>query len=128
MNATTIGCLGFVIAAGTWALWFRRVSAVNIPENRTGFVLTMALAALLGIASFARGPGWVGAVAAGLAILLGGFFLFTVAIGAQKGGTGRFRIGEKMPEIRAPADDGQIFEVASLTGNPLLLKFFRGHW
>ncbi len=128
MSGAMTGYLGFAIAAGTFAIWFRRVFAVNIPKNRSGFVVVMALAALLGIAAFAQGPGWIGGIAAALAILLGGFFLLTVAIGDQKGSTGQFQVGQKVPEIRAPADDGRLFEVASLTGNPLLLKFFRGHW
>jgi cytochrome oxidase Cu insertion factor (SCO1/SenC/PrrC family) len=88
----------------------------------------MAGAAALGAAAFVQGTGWVGGVPAGLAILFGCFFLLTVAIGDQKGGSGQFQLGQPVPNFTAPDDDGEPFELASLTGNALLLKFFRGHW
>lgn len=126
--STMIGVLAFAIAATTFAIWFRRIYAVDIPENRTGFVAVMAAAGVLGIAALVQGTGWLGGLAAGLAILLGAFFLLTGAIGEQKGGSGQFQLGKKLPDLSAPTDGGEVFDVASLTGNPLLLKFFRGHW
>jgi hypothetical protein len=128
MSGTVTGVLALAIALAAGTVWFRRALAVNLPKDRTGFVVAMVGAVALGIAAFVQGAGWIGGVPAGVAILIGAFFLLTVAVGDQKGGSGRFHLGQPVPNFTAPADDGTPFELASLTGNPLLLKFFRGHW
>ena len=120
--------LAFVIAVATGALWFRRVYAVRLPENRSGFVAAMTAAVALGVAALALGAGWGGGLLAGLAIVAGLVFDTLVAISAQKGGPGAFRLGAPVPDFAAPDDDGRTFALSSLAGRPLLLKFFRGHW
>lgn len=128
MTGTITAYVALAIALGAGAVWFRRAFAVNLPEDRTGFVVVMAVAAALGVAAFVQGTGWLGGMAAGLAIGFGCVFLLTAAIGDQKGGSGKFQIGKPVPNFTAPDEDGEIFDLASLAGNPLLLKFFRGHW
>jgi hypothetical protein len=128
MTGTLLGIIALGCNLGTGFIWFRRNNAVAIPEDRTFFVLAMSLGFCLGIAAVALGPGVGGGVAAGLAILLGGMFLFTVLIGDQKGGAGEFRVGQPVPDFSAPDENGEPFELASLAGRPVLLKFFRGHW
>ncbi len=128
MNGFLLGWVAFAIALGTGAIWFRRAYAVNLPENRGGFVAAMVAATSIGIIAFVEGAGWVGGIPAGIAILIGCFLLLTVAVSEQKGGTGQFQLGQPVPEFTAPDENGEPFEIASLIGNPLLLKFFRGHW
>jgi cytochrome oxidase Cu insertion factor (SCO1/SenC/PrrC family) len=123
-----LGFAALALVGGAGVAWFRRAFAVALPENRAAFVAVWALGAALGIAALLLGAGWVGGIPAALAILAGSFFLFTVAISAQKGGSGAFQVGAPVPDFGAPDDAGDPFELSSLAGRPLLLKFFRGHW
>ncbi len=125
---TALAIAAFAGVLGTGIVWFRRARAVNLPENRTGFVVAMAAGAALGIAALVSGVGWLAGVAAVLAVLGGGFLLFSVAISAQRGGAGKFQLGAPVPDFRAPDENGEPFRLSSLAGRPLLLKFFRGHW
>jgi hypothetical protein len=128
MDGAVLGIIAFLCSIGTGVLWFRRIGAVAIPENRTPFVIAMATGAVLGIAALSLGAGAIGGTAAVVAIAAGGLFLLTVLIGDQKGGSGALVVGESIPNFTAPDENDAPFELASLLGRPLLLKFFRGHW
>lgn len=126
--ATAAALLGFAIALGSGASWFRRMKAVQLPADRTPFVVAMGVAAALGAAAFIAGVGWVAGILAGFAVLAGTMFMVLVAVSAQKGGTGAFVVGQPVPVFSAPDDSGEPFSLSSQAGRPLLLKFFRGHW
>jgi hypothetical protein len=128
MSGTVLGFIAFAVVFVTGFLWFRRIHAVSLPEDRRGFVAAMLMGLALGITALASGAGWLGGVPAGLAIFLSTFFAFTVAISAQKGGAGAFQLGQPLPDFSAPDQDGRPFQLSSLAGQPVLLKFFRGHW
>ncbi len=129
MTAATLAILAFVIVAIAVAVWAVLLLSVSIPKNRSVFVISCATAAGLGITALVMGTGhWAASVAAGIAIFIGLFFLLTVAIGDQKGGTGKFELGQPLPALSAPDENKQIFDIATLAGQPILLKFFRGHW
>ncbi len=128
MSATALGLLALVAVVATGTLWFRAAMAVRVPENRLPFVGAMLGGVLLGAAALISGPGWIGVIAASLAILLGAFFLFTVSISRQQLEAGAISVGTRLPDFSAPDENGELFELASLAGKPLLIKFFRGHW
>jgi hypothetical protein len=129
VTASTLAILAFAIAAITVSLWAVLLRSVNIPKNRSAFVISFAIAASLGITALVMGTGhWAASTGAGIAIFIGLFFLFTVAIGDQKGGTGKFKLGQPLPALSAPDENKQLFDIATLAGQPILLKFFRGHW
>ena len=123
-----LGFLALMLVVGAATLWFRRAMRVRLPENRTGFVAAWLGGALLGVVSLTQGVGWLGGVAAGLAIFAGAFLLFTVSISAQKLAAGAIGVGATLPDFSAPDENGESFELSSVAGKPLLLKFFRGHW
>jgi hypothetical protein len=128
MSGTLLGLLAFGFSIGTGALWFRRIQAVAIPANRAAFATAMLAGLALGVAALSQSPGYVGGTAAVIAIALGSLFTLTVLIGGQKGGAGVLEVGKLLPQFTAPDENDQPFEIASLAGKPLLLKFFRGHW
>jgi len=129
MTAATLAILAFAIAAITVTVWAFLRRSVRIPKNRSAFIISCAAAAGLGIAALVMGTDhWAASTAAGIAIFIGLFFLLTVAIGNQKGGTGQFKLGQPLPAISAPDENNQLFDIATLRGQPILLKFFRGHW
>jgi len=128
MNATTLGILALLVIAGSTALWFRWALAVQLPRSRSGFVVVWATGTLLGIVALSQGAGWAGGIPAGLAVFVGGFLLLTVVIGPQQVAADAVKVGETLRDFSAQDDGGQIFELASTAGHPVLLKFFRGHW
>jgi len=125
------GVLGLValgIGVATTALWFRAALALRLPRNRSPFVVGWLAGAALGLASLFGDPGWVGGSAAVLAIAGGCFLSFTVAISRQRVGEDAIDVGDSLPDFSAPDEHGVVFQAASLAGQPVLIKFFRGHW
>ena len=125
---TTLGVLALVVAAATVALWFRQIGQVDIPEDRTTYVISFLSAVALGVGAFVAGVRWFGGVAAGLAIVIGSFFPFTVAISRQEVAANAIRVGDSIPVFSALDENGEVFESETLAGKPTLIKFFRGHW
>ena len=116
------------MAASTLAVWFRQIEQVEIPENRIVFVLCFLGAVALALGAFVLRTRWFGAIPALLAIAIGGFFPFSMAISTQEVATTGIQVGQAMPPFEALDRHGERFDSASLDGKPVLLKFFRGHW
>jgi len=127
-TGTKMGVLALVMAVGTLTLWFYQVSQVALPENRTAFVVFFLAAAALGVAAFFKGAGWGGRSAALVAILIGLFLPFTVAISRQQVASHGIDVGATIPRFTALDDTRDRFDSDSLRGHPVLIKFFRGHW
>ncbi len=125
---TALGLCAPLLAAGATMLWFRQVRLVAIPENRSLFVAAWILAIALGLAAFVQRTRWFGGIAAVLGIGIGALLLFTVAISRQEVAPNSIRVGETMPQFTALDERGERFDSASLAGELVLLKFFRGHW
>lgn len=128
MNGLFLSILAFAIVLATGFRWFRLAYAVSLPENRFGFVASTLIGVGLAIAGLILGAGLAGAVLSTLSILLGGFFLFTVSISEQKGGSGKLQPGSSLLSFSTPDHLGNTFDSSALDGRPILLKFFRGHW
>jgi hypothetical protein len=82
---------------------------------------------LIGLAG-ALGGGWLSIVSGGLAALLGLGFASLRLLSGQAPNRPTVGVGEPMLAFSAPDADGAVFDSASLSGRPYLLKFFRGHW
>ncbi len=66
--------------------------------------------------------------AALVAILIGSFLPFTVAISRQEVASHGIEVGATIPHFTALADTRELFDSDSLRGHPMLIKFFRAHW
>jgi len=125
---TALGLSSLLLAAATVVFWFRAARLVAIPENRALFVALWVLAIVLGVAAFVMRTRWFGGVAALLGIALGLFLPFTIAISRQEVAPNGIKAGETIPQFTALTDEGESFDSASLSGQLVLLKFFRAHW
>ncbi|MEE4384379.1 MAG: hypothetical protein V2J02_20450 [Pseudomonadales bacterium] len=123
-----MGAAAFLLSAGTLALWIRGIRNVSLPVNRIGFVAGWSAAAALALFALGGGSGWVGGTLATLGLVLALFLLFTIAISAQKVAPEAIRVGMTIPHFTALDEHGNRFDSVALAGNPILLKFFRGHW
>lgn len=128
VSTTVLGILAFLVLAGSMAIWFRKIQAVQIPENRGAFVASWAIAGLLGVTALVQGVGWIGGIPAGIAAAVGFGFTLLFLISPQKVGSDAIRVGATLPAFKALDENGEPFESASIAGKPVLLKFFRGHW
>jgi hypothetical protein len=128
MIGTWLGLFSAAFSIGTWAVWMRRIEQVSVPRDRSFFVGAGAFGAGLGIAALAAGAGWLGGIAGTLGLLAGGAFVGLRALSRQDPGTHAVAVGSPLLDFAAPDDQGATFELASLRGRPILLKFFRGHW
>jgi len=125
---TTLGIAAFGVAALTMVVWFRQINQVDIPENRIVFAIFFISAVALAICAFVMRTRWFGAIPALVAIVIGGFFPFSMTISRQETGTTGIQVGQTMPQFKALDRNGDWFDSASLEGKPVLMKFFRGHW
>jgi hypothetical protein len=125
---TRLGFAAFGVAALTMVAWFRQINQVDIPENRIVFAALFLTALVLAISAFVKRTRWFGAIPALLAIVIGGFFPFSMTISRQEVATTGIQVGQTMPEFKALNRKGEWFDSASLDGKPTLIKFFRGHW
>lgn len=129
MSGIGLAIFSFIITVTLCIVWFRLLTAVKIPKNRSIYILLFILSLCMGIASLAIGTeNILASIGAGLAILVSTLYLLTVAIGNQKGGTGKFVVGKPLPVFSAVDENNISFDITTLSGQPILLKFFRGHW
>ena len=127
-TGTKLGILALAVALATGARWAHQLRQVDIPEDRTAFVVVFLAAAVLGIAALVKGAGWIGRVAAALAIVIGSFLPFTIAISSQEVAANGIQVGQTIPHFTAVDDRGAPFDSGSLHNHPVLMKFFRAHW
>ncbi|MEM9621276.1 MAG: hypothetical protein AAF993_06475 [Pseudomonadota bacterium] len=122
------GLSALILVVASAIVWFRAALAVNLPKNRTPYVVIWVISAVLAVTALTGTPGWLGGGAAVIALLGSAFFLFTVSISQQKLGDQAIRPGATIPAFSAPDETGTIIESSTFSGQPLLIKFFRGHW
>ena len=127
-TGTRLGIAALVVAGITVALWFRQIDQVAIPENRAIFIAFFLAAAALGVSAFVARTRGFGGVAAALAVLIGAFFPFSIAISRQEVGVNGIQVGDTIPHFRALDESGEFFDSSLLAGQRVLMKFFRGHW
>ena len=127
-TGSKIALVALPLAIACTMLWFRAAGAVELPENRSLYVIVWLTAAALGLFSFFRGINWYAVPVALGAMLLGAFLPYTVSISAQAVDSDSIQVGDMLPAFAGPDDQGVVFDSADLRGKPVLIKFFRAHW
>jgi hypothetical protein len=123
-----LGAIALLMIVASGVVWFRAALAVRLPKNRTPYLAFWLVAGVISLVSLTNSPGWLGAIPASLALVGSLFFLFTAAISRQVLAANAIAPGQTIPEFTAPDENNEWFKSASLRGEPVLLKFFRGHW
>ena len=128
MNGTVLGIGALAVTGASWAIYWPTIAAMRVPLRPTGYQAAKVLAIGLAIAAFTTGPGLLGGIAAALAIVGSGMFLFFTLMSTMPGNTPTVGVGQPILDFTAKDAAGNDFSLASLKGTPFLLKFFRGHW
>jgi len=118
--------LGLVV--GTVAAYVPQVKALRVPLRPVGYQVAMVLGILLALIGFVKEPGLLSGMAASLAILAGGSFLFITLTSGLPEKLPSAGVGQSAPDFTARDSDGKNFTLSSLEGSTVLLKFFRGYW
>ena len=101
----------------------------GLPESRAPFVAVFLACAALGVTAYVKGTSLVGGIPPALAIVIGLFLPFTVAISPQVLDQNKvIQVGDTIPHFTALNDSRETFDSASLHGHLVLIKFFRAHW
>jgi hypothetical protein len=98
-------------------------------EGKRAILYGMFVAGIgFGAAALMRDPGWVGGPMATIGISGGVVWTVLGLLSGQSKQKPNLVIGEPLPVFSAPDHEDQLFEIQSLRGHPVLIKFFRGHW
>ena len=137
-TAVLLATAGLGLSLIGWIDYLRRIAAGQVPRRPWADGLAMAAGAVLAIVAvgWAVGLGpWAGeglalgvVILAGLAVGLAGFFAYLIANAALPDGELIVRVGDPLPAFASWTHTGEPFASASLAGDRVLLKFFRGHW
>ncbi len=128
MGSTMLGISAAALVIGAGVRWLHLARRVRLPRDATPYVVANGLGVAGGVVALAAGAGIAGAVAGALAALGGAAFLALFAASGQRAAPPAVSVGGRIIDVVAPADDGRVFDLASLRGHAFLLKFFRGHW
>lgn len=129
MSGLFLACGAAVAAGALLLLWVHAMKQLSMGQH-IWLLNAVALAAtLMGVAAFVSEPGIVGGILAGVSLLVGaGYLGLGLFLSAQSEQSPAVTVGRPLPAFSAPDENGDPFDIASLWGNPILLKFFRGHW
>lgn len=118
------------MAAGALlVLWVHAMNQLSMGARLRLLDAIAVAATVMGVAAFFSEPGIVGGILAGISVLIGGVYLgLGFFLSAQSKQTPAVTVGSSLPVFSAPDENGNLFDIASLSGNPIFLKFFRGHW
>lgn len=122
-----LGIIALALVLVTIFVWFRLIQRVAVPRNRAPYLACFVGFGLLGLVAVARG-GMLSTITGSAAALIGLGFAALRLQSAQKPNRPAVVVGDAMLVASAPDEHGVDFDLASLTGKPYLLKFFRGHW
>jgi hypothetical protein len=127
-TGTSLALLALLTSVCCTALWVVQVWFVDIPEDRTMYVVFFLIAAALGVGALVAGTRWLGRIAAAVSIVIGLLVPYTIAISPQQVAANAIQVGDTIPHFTALDEHGEVFDSESLHGHLVLIKFFRAHW
>ncbi|RMF20282.1 MAG: hypothetical protein D6760_11895 [Deltaproteobacteria bacterium] len=123
-----IALFAALVVAGAWASYWPRIKAHRVPRRPIVHQAAMAAGICLAILGLVRGPGTLGVVLAVFAVIGAIFFLFSSLTSAVPQKRPAVEVGGRVLPFEATDSEGARFDLGSLAGRPILLKFFRGFW
>ena len=121
--------LALVLVIGRMVLYFRRLLVLKKGFNSRPILseLSVLIGFALAVWTVIISPSWVVTGLAVLPIILGGFVLYLFSQGGVPKGVG-VKVGQPAPAFSALDWDGGEFAYEAGQNDPMLLKFYRGHW
>lgn len=122
------GVSGSVIATAATIQYLATIGKERVPVSLVAHSLVLLLAAGVAVVGAALDPSG-GSVALGtLTVLVSASMLYIFSLAPLPDGQLIATVGQPLPALVAPDQDGAPFDVASLKGGRVMVKFFRGSW
>ena len=120
-----LGLFALLLLIAATTHWFFRTWQVNIPKNSIAYKIAWLTGLLMGCFAYYQSTSdpfapW--------AMGVGAMMVYLVFTGGQKITGETIDVGDDLPIFSAVDEFGNNFESTQLSGKPILLKFFRGHW
>lgn len=128
MLGITFAIVGFVFVNGAMTQYFLTINREEVPENILPHQVVLALGVVLAILGLALAPGALTSILGALSISTGGLILFLLSQRRLPDGNLIAEVGEPMPALAAPDQDGASWDLSAHRGQRLMIKFFRGSW
>lgn len=128
MSGLILAWVSLAAMVGFVTAWLTMIKRVQIGRGRWLLRLLAGAAIVSALLAFTREPGTLGGTLAALGLVVGSAFFFLSSLAGQSRQSPALAVGDPIPEFSATDENGEIFDFASLRGQPILLKFFRGHW
>ncbi|HIF94612.1 MAG: hypothetical protein ABGX04_13575 [Myxococcales bacterium] len=128
MTGLILAGIAVGLLIGGIALWMRLISRVEIDSGRRLPSAMIATALVLSVIALTQSPGLVGGILAGLTATMGSIAVVLQVLAPQSKQEPAIAVGQVLPAFTALDHEGKAFDLASLNGRPILMKFFRGHW
>jgi len=128
MSGLILAWVSLVATVGFVTAWLTMIKRVQIGRGRWLLRLLAGAAIVSALLAFTREPGTLGGTLAGLSLVVGSAFFILSSLAGQSRQAPALAVGDSLLEFSASDENGEIFDLASLRGRPILLKFFRGHW
>ena len=126
--ALAVALAGMTLTLGAIVWYFLVINREKVPVSVGPFAASLLLGMATSLAGVGLSPGVATAVPAGVALALGGFILWLLTQRRLPDGELIVGVGDPMPALVATDDTGADFDLASLKGRRVMLKFFRGSW
>jgi len=125
---TIFAVIGFVIVNVAMTHYFMTIAKEAVPEDVRPHAVVLALGAVMSATALVVAPS-AATIALGVpSLAFAALLLWLFAQRRVPDGALIARVGEPMPEIEAPDQDGNLVRLSDLKGRRVMFKFFRGFW
>lgn len=122
-----LGLLALIVVGATVYNWLALIERVAIPRDRRAWFAAFLAGGAIGVIAISQG-GFLSTLFAIPAVAIGFLFPALRLQSRQQPNRPAVAVGDPMTNFVLKDENGVDFDLASLTGKPYLLKFFRGHW
>lgn len=119
---------GFIIVVGAAIQYFMTIAKETVPAEVQVHVLLFGGGTLIALMGALLAPNAVTITLAIFAAAIGIFLLWLLVQRRVPDGELIVGIGDLMPALVAPNQDGELVDIADLRGQRIMFKFFRGSW
>ncbi|TFH22088.1 MAG: hypothetical protein E4H03_09215 [Myxococcales bacterium] len=123
-----LAVIGFVLVNGAMIHYFMTIAKETVPEDLRPHAAVLVLGAAIGAAAIGLSPS-AATIALGVpGVAFAAFLLWLFGQRRVPDGSLIARVGELMPKLEAPDQDGKLVRLSDMKGQRVMFKFFRGFW
>ncbi|MFT5679268.1 MAG: hypothetical protein ACI8RZ_000172 [Myxococcota bacterium] len=126
--ASPLSLLGFLMTHAVILWYFQVINREKVPVSIGPFSGAILTGMVLSAVGFALDPGGLTGGLMAVTLFMGGFILWLLTQRKVPDGNLIVSTGQPMPLLAATTDTGAAFDLASLKGRRVMVKFFRGSW